>query len=162
MNSLTWQKLIGFVTGTKTLVFAAIAIITLVNELRLNVATYEIKESSQDLIEEQYTELNKTIKKNRKLDSLNTISFIQQLSLDNGVVVDYSLIQENTKDAVNRGFNDALAHQTMLMNVERAKYDTLYYKTPLGRFYRVIHSKYADTVNKIEIIDFLPKGIKSQ
>lgn len=156
------KKLFDLLTSSKALILAAVGIITLVNELRLNVATYEIKEHNVMMLKNQYDSLRVEMAKIRKEDRDSTKQYINDLSLSNGLIVDYDLITQNTEQAVSKGFKNAISHNEMAINVERAKYDTLYYKTPLGNYYRVIHNKESDTVNEIETVDTLPNGMKSK
>ena len=156
------KEFFSLFTSTKALILGSIAIITLVNELRLRVNMYEAKDNTEEFIEDEFDVVMNYLDRKHKEDSLNIIKLVDELSLQKGISINYSLIESNTQAAVTNGFNNAIAHNNMVVNSEKSKYDTLYYKTGYGHFYRVIHNIDTDAVHLIETIDNLPDNIKNE
>jgi hypothetical protein len=158
---MTVKEFFNLFTSTKALIIAAVTVITIVNELRLKVHMYESKESFKEYVKESFRDMEAKQNETHKVDSLHIINLIEELSLSKGVTINYKLIESNTQNAVTRGFNNAIAYSSMALTQEKDKYDTLYYKTPIGKYYRVVHNIDADSVHKIEVVDDLPKKIKN-
>jgi hypothetical protein len=132
------KKLFELLTSTKGIIIASVALITIVNELRLQVAVYEIAE--QNRVE---------VVKMHKLDSLRLDKMVDVIKLDAGLVVDYSLIRDNTAQAVKEGFEDAIAYNKMQMNMEKNKYSTFILEKFDGSMTLMLVEERKDTIPKI-------------
>lgn len=120
---MTFKEILVQITSTKGLIIAAAALITVVNELRLTVKVYEIQESNSTILTDGFEDLKQEAAKFRKLDSLRMAVLINDLSIKSGIVVDYSLIRNNTAAAVSDGFKDAIAHNEMKLEQLKLKYE---------------------------------------
>jgi hypothetical protein len=107
---MTLKEIIGALTSVKGLIVGAVLLTATINELRLTVKIYELKESSTEILNEGFENLKKEAARVHKTDSIHMAEIITDLSMKSGIVIDYSLIRDNTAEAVSNGFDDAIAH----------------------------------------------------
>jgi len=56
-------------------------------------------------------------------DSLYMIDLVNSIAIQNGALVDYSLIDKNIKSAVKKGTRNVIAHNKMMMQAEHDKFE---------------------------------------
>lgn len=89
--------------------------------------------------------IKKELKKNENVWTFEEVS--------GAISEDVSTDISNLKSYIVRSDANQLTQIKKYIETERERYDTLYYKTPLGNYYRVIHDARADAIHRIELID---------